>query len=304
MDCPATQCSDEQLVRHAIDQLRQYHLAYPFALLRERAVQAALKRYLDEALHPQDNLVRACIYSRTKPDAIALNSSKDALVIRTERVRLEARMRSAHTWTQVRSAEGKEADQGMEEKSTTESDKEVNKVVDIAVFRSTLNTETAPVRLQNYGHGLGDISAATHEEDVSCLIEIKASPTHNKQEAVKFGHDIDYLLRSQSRRRELKCFFICLDKTSAFYGDYHLGAKALPAEHLNWSLCHGQPLGMPLLALLQQSFARSFLHIERLKDIWISQTVPDSAAYVEVFNLSTRDPQQYHYYAYLQPSAA
>lgn len=282
MDCTAPQRSDEQMVRHAIAQLRQHHQAFPFAFLREYAVQAELKRYLDEALGSYDRMVDACIRFVKDEKGMTHDGSKE-MVVRTDRVRMEASMCCDATWV------GKS---GIK--------KEAKKEVDIALYKSD-----RVVRLQNYGNGIGDIVLATHEEDVSCLIEVKASPTNDKQEAAKFGKDMAYLLCM--RDRGIAGFFVFLDKTSKFYEGYRFASSKVAEQHVDWTLCHRYPAGMPYLEMLQQSFVGSNdqnLRDPSLQDLWVSQSAPAAKPYVEVFNLSTRDPQQYHYYAFLQPRAA
>lgn len=266
---------DAAVIALALQNFHADHCQHRFAVLRERGVQAALKQHLDAAdiALRGSHRVAAHMYDRAGNAAYAPHDRTQPQRFDTDRMRLEVHI--------------PEPQDACAPSVSTQRKKNV----DLALYRADAPVND-PVRLFNYGHGVGDVIYTCRAQDISAAIEIKASPSYNKHEAVKSGHDMAYLLRL-SEQQHIPCTFIVLDKTHAFYGDWVFGTaapKTHPKAHIRWELCpdDGTPIGFQ--ALLQASYAGSSAQILQTPfDLLLSRHQPADRCYVTVYHLSSED---------------
>jgi hypothetical protein len=270
---PANHHDDVVALRHAIQSFGDEHGQRPFGVLREIGVQAALKRLADMHL-AHATTVDATLVDSNQP--VIANANGVALTVDTDRVRLESKILMPDADA------GRAEDEEGEDRGAGKN--AAHDRTDLLLYRRN------GVRLVRHKSGPGDIVYRSFAADVLAAVEIKADPSHTVAQKRGYGKDIERLLKLRSFG--IHGFFVLLDKSSPFYGNFH------PTRNcICWDPQPGHPTS---LAELLKGSSRSRADYSAWQDILIARTAP-GVPHIEVYNLSTADKANRHYYAYWRP---
>lgn len=257
---------DLNAVRAAIAAFGKEHALRPFGVLREIGVQAALKRLID--IEIVDSEVEATIENALK-EKVLCPKSGIPLYVNTDRVRLESKILVPGEKGSVPKEEEKGRPKGEHDRT------------DLLLYRREA------VRLVRYNNGAGDIVYRSFAESVLAAIEIKSDPSHTTAQKLGYANDIKRLLKLKSAG--IHGFFVLLDKSSPFYGEFY---RRAPLNYIRWNVAAVQPT--PLRDLIYPKTAK-MVAASDWDDVLISSKKPGDS-FIEIYILSA-DPYEL-YYAY------
>ena len=138
----------------------------------------------------------------------------------------------------------------------------------------------------------GDIVHRSFLNSVLAAVEIKAGPSRRADQKKGYVKDIARLLRLRELR--IAGFFVLLDKSSAFYGNF-VGRRG-PSNCINWEPVVGQA---NTLVQIIGNMVIPGLECADWHDILVSRDKP-SKRFIEIYNVSAVNDREILYYTYRQ----
>lgn len=177
--------------------------AAPFLVLREAGVVAEIRAAINTQLD-ENRFTTALLSDRVTPDRASKPGTPESRPVRIMRVQLE-----------VKAYPDNEVCSGLRIPRT-----------DLVVLRKG-------AQLHCWPHGAGDVVALIPANSVASLVEVKASPSFNIGELLRYADDIKHMLEVMRRQngRSSSAFFVLLDKSLRHFG-LHKSNQAGPP--LDW----------------------------------------------------------------------
>ena len=242
---------DVAALRTAIQEFVSSHRQRPFGILREIGVQAELKRLADHHLGGRTHVLATVI---DEPGGAR------AIEVETDRVRLEAKIYLPQEFAE---------------------DAELTRDrTDLLLYRA------AGVSLFRHRSGPGDIVYKTLPESVSAAVEIKASPSIQLNQRIRYASDILRLLKL--RNCGIAGFFLLLDKSSSLYREPDCPLNAMAG--INWA---PTPEASSLGGILNAEDPA-------WADIVVSANEPpdERTKYIEIWDVSAEEGRPQRLFAY------
>lgn len=268
-DLSSAHLQDVDALRRAISAFAAEHATRPFGVLREVGVQAALKRLADSKLGAYAT-VDALVVDEEEREI--RNGLDEALVVNTDRVRLESKILSPGA--KRSSVADEESEKGGVGKNSHER-------TDLIVYKRS------GVRLVRYRNGPGDIVYRTFADSVLAAVEIKADPSHTAAQKRGYGKDIDRLLRQCSVG--IQGFFVFLDKSSSFYGDFERRARL---DCINWEPKPGKACSLDEIL---RGKSKNKADYSAWAGILVERNKPDYQ-YIEIHNITANTDRPLYAY--------